>query len=376
MRCLVLALIAGCGFSKSTATPADDMPIIDAEVIDDMVVPMDMPDEKCFGGGPFYICLPAVPSGMVVQGNNIDTSQCNNGSAEQKAMIGTTPVCVVAGDQITINSATSVGVFGNLPLVLVAVTSITIDGTLDASSVRGNTGPNANPTQCITDGIDGNPASGGGGAGGSFGSKGGDGGNGAGTAGTKGLAPAAIGPSTLLRGGCRGGTGGDAGGGPGTAGPGGGAVYLVSRGTITINGIIDASGGGGDGGQAAKGGGAGAGSGGMIAFHAMQLSVTAMAKVNANGGGGGAGAGQNDDGGAGQDPNQLTPLVAALGSQDSTTGRVPGGNGAGGVTGATGGTDNGNGGGGGGGGFGQIRVLKGGTPGSFPAGTVSPIPTL
>lgn len=374
MRRFVLVFLAACGFSKSPGMPADDMPI-DANVIDDMEVPMDMPDDKCFGSGMFYVCVTGgPPTGMTTLGT-VDTGACT-GTNREKVMMNGTQVCVVKGDTITLETGGDSRVTGSLPLVLVAVTSIKIDGALDVYSVRGENGPNSSPSQCNNTGISGNDNNGGGGAGGSFGTKGGDGGNGNAQPNTKGVANAALAsPSDVLRGGCRGGTGGDNGGTNGSAGPGGGAVYLVSRGTITVNGIIDAAGGGGEGGHASKGGAGGGGSGGMIVFHADTLTIAATAKINANGGGGGAGAGQNDSGGPGQSPDQTTPLLPALGSTNDTMGRVPGGNGAGGPTGATAGTDGGNGGGAGGGGFGQIRVLAGGNAASFPTGTVSPIPS-
>jgi len=113
----------------------------------------------------------------------------------------------------------------------------------------------------------------------------------------------------------------------------------------------------------------------MIVFHAQTLTIGALARVVANGGGGGGGAGNNDPGDDGIPGDPANPLLPSLGGQAATTGRCPGGNGAAGTMAPTNGTSFDNGGGGGGGGFGQIRILKGGTPASFPAGTVSPTPT-
>jgi hypothetical protein len=377
VRLLILVLVGACGFSKSAGQPADDMPMIDAAIIDEMVLPPDMFDDKCFGSGMFYLCVTGgAPTGMTpLPDGGLDTGACT-GTNREKVMMNGTMVCVVKGDTITLPAGDATRASGGLPLVLVAVTSISITGTLDAYSIRGDNGPNSSPSQCSFAGTGGDNGNGGGGAGGSFGTKGGDGGNGNNAMNSKGLAAAALSaPSPILRGGCRGGTGGSGGGVAGAAGPGGGAVYLVSRGTISVSGVIDASGGGGDGGHASKGGGGGGGSGGMIVFHAMTLTVAATAKINANGGAGGGGAGNNDDAAPGASPDQTTPLVPALGPTTTTMGRAPGGDGAGGPTGATAGTSGANGGGAGGGGFGQIRVLKGGNAASFPVGTVSPIPS-
>ena len=374
MRWLGLFLLASCKFS---ANVSGDGGGVDGKEIDAAIdAPPDAFDDKCFGAGTFYFCLSAVPSGTESLDNNatFDTTACNTVNA-QPIMIGATQVCALAAETISLSSGQDTVVTGNLPLVLVAVTSITIDGNIDASSFDLKVGPGANSPACDTTGIDGTAAAGstgGGGAGGTFGTIGGNGGTGGVTAG--GVATTAPPKSTILRGGCKGGTGM-----PGTAGlfglggNGGGAIFLASQGTITINGAIDASGGGADGGQASKGGGGGGGSGGMIVFHSLgALTIGAAATLNANGGGGGGGAGNVDPGDDGSDPIVTTPLVVALGGQTATAGRSKGGDGAAGPTAATPGANGGNGGGGGGGGHGLIRVLRGEI--NFPAGTVSPTP--
>lgn len=373
MRALVLTLLAGCSFS--TRLGGDGEARGDGGLDSAIDAPaLDAFDDRCFGGGTFYLCLAALPTGAanLDDSNTLDTTACN-ASGLAKAMIGTTEVCVLAADTITLSPAQFTGVGGDLPLVLTAVTSIAIDGKLDVSSVTGDPGPGANAAQCDATGTDGTTGAngGGGGAGGSFGTAGNNGGTG--NAGSGGVATPAVAKSPVLRGGCPGGTGMPGGTLAAAGGPGGGALYLVSRGSITVTGTIDASGGGGTGGVLAKGGGGGGGSGGMIVFHASSLVVSSAARIVANGGGGGGGAGNTVDGDDGFEPDPTTPNQQAAGGLTTTMGRSSGGAGAAGVTGASPGGNGGNGGGGGGGGLGQIRVLKGGT--SFPAGTTSPAPT-
>jgi hypothetical protein len=378
-RWLPLLMATGCSFSSGLSggdggtgnEPAPDAPP-DA--------PPDAFDERCFGGGTFYFCLDAVPTGTESLDNDspLDTGSCTGSRQVVTSIPGTPPtsVCLVAADAITLDGAVTLSVRGTRPLVLLGVTSITLDGDIDASSFDTKLGPGANPSVCTTAGLDGTAGGtgGGGGAGGTFGSLGGAGGAGGGGANAGGMPPATPpATSTVLRGGCRGGVGASGGGGAGPVGNGGGAVYLVSRGTITVNGVIDASGGGGEGGLQARGGGGGGGSGGMIVFHAETLTVDTAARIFANGGAGGGGAGANADGIDGADPMPPNITQPAVGSKDTTAGRAPAGDGAAGTTAATAGTQGTNGGGGGGGGAGQIRVLRGGI--SFPGGTVSPTPT-
>ena len=367
--------VAGCSFSQSL-TPDDgsngNEPPIDAPPD----VPPDAPDPKCFGSGIFYICSPTDPTGAesLDNDNTIDTTTCN-GSNRGIVNMGTPPlsVCMVFADTITLGSGEIVEVSGTRPLVLAAVTSMTLSGSIDASSFGAKLGPGANPSQCGTAGNGvGALNGGGGGAGGTFTTPGGAGGAGEGVAG--GSPVAATPTSNVLRGGCKGGQGMPGVGVTATeGGNGGGALYLASRGTITINSNIDASGGGGNGGALGRNGGGGGGSGGMIVFHAETLTIASTARVFANGGGGGGGAGTNDPGDPGADPTPPNITVPAQGGQANTGGRSQGGNGAAGTTNATAGSDLGAGGGGGGGGHGLIRVLRDGI--SFPAGTASPVPT-
>ncbi|MBA3818751.1 MAG: hypothetical protein H0X17_07650, partial [Deltaproteobacteria bacterium] len=183
MRWWWLVLLAGCKFAATPGVPSDG----DSDGILPVDAPPDAFDDKCFGGGAFYLCFAAAPSGAFnTTGNTtIGTTGCDN-NTEQKLMLGGQPVCVIAADTITINAAHGIGVVGDLPLVLVAVTSLTIAGTLDAASSRGNAGPDADAADCSLVGIDGgtNVLGGGGGAGGSFGTQGAFGGVGNSAAGT------------------------------------------------------------------------------------------------------------------------------------------------------------------------------------------------
>ena len=375
MRWLGLILLAACKFSTNISGDGG----VDGKEIDAAIdAPPDMMQANCFGSGMMYVCVDAPPSGTEDLNNNntLDTDACNIVNSSKRMTVGGQQVCVIAATTIMLGAADDVVISGSLPLVLAATQAINIDGGLDAASYDAKRGPNANASQCNSAGIDGTAmvgGSGGGGAGGTFGTIGGNGGTGGATAGGVATTPPA--KSAILRGGCAGGTGmpGGTAGNNAAGGAGGGAIMLASHGTITIKGEIDASGSGAIGGLQAKGGGGGGGSGGMIVFDALgAITINATARINANGGGGGGGAGQGANGDPGADPIVTMPLVAALGGQDETQGKIKGGNGAAGTTNATAGGLGSNGGGGGGGGHGLIRVTQGAI--NFPAGTVSPTP--
>jgi len=358
MRLALVALLAGCSFqAKSAATGSPDGPtthdgpkIIDAAIDS----PPDAFDDKCFGGGPFYVCLTGVPSGQQMLPDPTNTSNCT-GTGFQTAMMGTTPVCVFAGASV---STDDTNVTGNKPLVVIATGDIDQSGYIDASSANGRgDGPGANDASCttVTNNGGNNAGGAGGGAGGSFGTRGAMGGGGGGAnGGTAG--PVVPPPVTKLRGGCAGGSGGNGGGGLPTGGSGGGAVMFIARGTIHLDGTIDVSGAGGDGGHQTKGGGGGGGSGGMIVLHGI-VSATTNAILFANGGGGGGGAGQGTDGLTGGDA--MAYDTPASGAQSNSGGSSTGGNGATQNVPPTAPGTAGNGGGGGGGGLGVIRLLGG-----------------
>jgi hypothetical protein len=317
--------------------------------------PIDTPpNEFCYGAGVVSACFASKPTGGVTLSNttiNTDTYAC-------ATVIGSVPGCVVAGDSIATSG--QVNVTGSKPLVLVAVTTINVSGTLDAAShLGGQVGAAADYASCNP----GTPPSGAhdGGAGGSFGTTGGDG-NGVG----KGVAGTTI-AATSLHGGCPGQDGG--GGNHGVHGHGGGAIYFIADGSIAVVGALDVSGSGATGGQATQSGGGGGGSGGMIVFDAP--SVTAGA-IYANGGGGGEGgtAGGNA-GGSGQDPNNAaTAAPGGTGSSSAGDGGSGGVAAAGGQPGSAGNSGGGN--GGGGGGVGVIKLYR---AISISGGAVSPPPS-
>ena len=320
----------------------------------------------CYGAGPGKVCFAQAPTGTQMLNAAIDTDT----AACATNVIGTSPGCVLAGDTVMVTG--TVAVTGSKPLVLVAATTLTIAGTLDASSHRaggGQIGAGADPATCNAGTV---PGTRGGGAGGSFGTQGGNGGNNNGGNGA-GIAGAAQATLTTLRGGCPGQTGNTGGGTAGTAGHGGGAVYLIAGATLLVtSGSINASGQPGGGAMPSSAGGGGGGAGGLIVFDAP--SVTNNASVFANGGGGGEGASGNTNGNTGADPT-------ANSAPGGTGGSGPGGDGGKGAfaanaaTNGANGTGNGTGGGGGGGGGGAglIKLYQATTIGGN--GTVSPPPS-
>jgi hypothetical protein len=317
----------------------------------------------CYGMGPGKVCFAQAPTGT----QNLSAAINTDGAMCATNVIGTSPGCVIAGDSIAITG--TVTVTGSKALVLVAATTLTINGALDASSRRGGggqIGAGADPAGCDPGTA---PGAHGGGAGGSFGGTGGNGGND--PAGMHaGIAGAAQATLTALRGGCPGQTGA-VGGTAGAPGHGGGAVYLIAGTSITIaSGTINASGEPGTGGSTMGAGGGGAGAGGLVAFDAP--AVTNNASVFANGGGGGEGAGTNSTGQTPADPT----ATAAPGGAGATTSGGDGGPGAFGANGnGTAGlpATNSGGGGGGGGGAGLIKLYQATSIGG--SGTTSPPPT-
>jgi hypothetical protein len=246
---------------------------------------------------------------------------------------------------------------GSRPLILVAVSTITVAATLDVAShrVSGQHGAGSPSPEC-TFGTLPPGGNGGGGAGGSFGGRGGDGGG----ATARGIAGTPTVP-TEIRGGCPGQRGASLGGvSVSQFGAGGGAIYLIANESITITGTINASGAGASatgfsGGGTGLGGGGG-GSGGMIGLDAAILDISGRVFANGGGGAGGTGGGGGNGGSFGQDPS--APLVAAPGGIANNN-AGPGGAGAASTTldGQVGFNGAGGGHGGGGGGAGVIRVF-------------------
>lgn len=317
---------------------------------------------SCYGASTGLVkpCFPAPPTENVILPTTIDTSASTLCSTVVTSDDNSTAnYCVIAGATISVPDA--VNVTGAKPLVLVAVTTITIGANLDAASHRmpAKIGPGADRSTC--DGGAG-PTNNGGGAGGSLVGLGGAGGDNAGNngGGTRGAAQTI----STLRGGCPG--QGGASGTPGRGGHGGGAVYLIAGTSITIEAAINASGEGGLPGTDNGGGAGGGGSGGMIGLDAPLITNNGV--VFANGGSGAEGCSSgNTDGAAGNEPTSASPSGQS-GGQTQT-----GGDGGGGGAGGTGGgmadgspgldaqqfMGNTGGGGGGGGGVGVIKVYRG-----------------
>lgn len=334
-------------------------------------------DPTCFGPpGNYQVCLTNMPSAPVALPNTINTD--NSALCATTQPMGWTmnqaAACFVVGTDITQSGTTKVT--GSRPLVLVAAGTLTISGTLDASSRQGGSAGPANNLGCGAYSVvpQSSLIGGGGGAGGSFRTAGGNGGGGNGgnsnpgqSLGSDPFAP------TVLRGGCdaqRGATG-SVGSNAGSFGRGGGSVYLLSGGAIDLSGgVIDASGSGGVGGDADTGG-SGGGAGGMIElFATTTLTTTAATTLFANGGGGSGGADATSTGGSGADPTAAAITTAAPGGSGGG-----GGNGGSGFAGTTqasngkqGGGGKGGGGGGGGGGYIQSNQLLGSA--AFSAGVI------
>lgn len=358
------------------------------------------------------VCLSAAPTGAVTLGPTINTGSvaAGTGCTELVPQASGPALCVIAGASIDIPTNVTVqavalaptgsAMTATSPLVLIATGSITIEGTLDASShfqatVGGIPALGAGArtaTGCLVTGADGQPGTadsgGGGGAGGSFGSAGATGGTGGNNGNVGRGNPGAASPPTGLTGGCPGGKGGDGSGAPtggdnsgGGGGNGGGAVLLLAGDSISVTGKISASGAGGTGGGRgvnSSGGGGGGGAGGMIALEATRITVTGAVFANGGGGGGGGGnAGGNDAGKPGTDP--VAPGTPAAGGTTTNNGGAGGAGSffstaAGNTAPVAGRNGSGNqpecGGGGGGGGAGAIRVY--GPAASSIGGTVSP----
>ena len=325
----------------------------------------------CYGTGLVVACFDAVPTGTLMLGGN----QPINTDTDARCATTTNAVaaCVLAAESITVANGFFAAT-GSRPLVLVATQTISITGTLTASSFRqfDIVGAGADMPGCTAGAA---PTGSSGGAGGSFGGMGGNGAV-AGTAASAGMAGASFVPTTL-RGGCSGQDGADAVAplGPGAKGRGGGALYLIANTSITIAGTLSANGSGGTGGGTGdSAGGGGGGSGGFIGLDTPSLMVTGS--VLANGGGGGEGSSTQNPGASGQDTSTAT--VAAAGGAGGTSFGTDGGDGSVGaqLAGENGAAQCTNtcttplSGGGGGGGAGIIKLYR-----ATSAGGISPAPT-
>jgi hypothetical protein len=341
------------------------------------------------------VCALGADDGVIELGGEILDTDSDARCRDHAQGGGADEACLIYGSSITVVAGATTTVTGGRPLVLVAATTITIAGTLDAGSGDGHDGPSSNPAACLAfpTAPETDAGGGGGGAGGSFAATGGDGGEGdtndspPNTA-AGGTHTAAVGVPAVIRGGCGGQRGGDQGGGGGGAGDGGdggrggGGVWLVARGAVVVEagGAVSAAGAGGAGGEEHAGGGGG-GAGGMIRIGAP--TVTIAGTVAANGGGGGGGGVQftrgggmqveisgedGDDGeigsGGGLGGTGATYMTTVLGGNGGAGGGIAVGGGVAGMA-----SDVGAGGGGGGVGYVILR------PGAEVTGTVSPAPT-
>jgi hypothetical protein len=262
--------------------------------------------------------------------------------------LGSLQAALFVTNKFTIEAGMSVKVVGNLPLIVVALSDVSINGLLDATvdtiygdhayaggasgpamSTRGN-GPGGGTAPTAMSGA----------GGGGFCGKGGDGAAATGTGAAGGIAYGN--PTNVpLLGGSSGASGGyEKGGGSG------GAIQIASATSIQVTalGVIDVGGGGG--GWIQSGGG----SGGAILLQAPTVTVAGTLAAN---GGGGAESGDNNNG------QNAQPSATAAAGGVASSGRNAGGNGAAGtaVDGAAGPivamSANG---GGGGGGAGRIRI--------------------
>jgi hypothetical protein len=369
MRWLFFVAFAGCGFQHGAldnSTPGSDsgMPRMDGGATPDAFVAPDA--RTCFGAGLVNVCLASAPmQPLTLTTGNLDTGVDTNCTQVINGM------CVLAGSTVDVPATINVRAIGGRPLVIVAATTLTVTGTIDASSRRmGYRGSGSNGTPCTLagEGLDESHGSSGG-AGGSFGDKGGNGGNGntnfssdGGVMRIGGTAGNATAP-TAVRGGCAGAKGGDGSGTSpgGGGGASGGAIYLIAGNTIDVamTGRLFASGAGG-GGASYSGGGGGGGSGGLIGLDAPTITMAGIVAAN---GGAGSGGGGNNLGAAGEDGTTELYTTAALGGGGSL-GRGDGGTGSAGAITDGGAGANSDGGGGGGGGSAGVAWVKGALTGT------------
>jgi hypothetical protein len=372
VSCLLLAL-TGCNKIFNISDPVDD---VDGGGVDDVSATTDA--RRCFGT-ELEVCLDPLPTDPIA-----DLSGTLDTETSPSCLASVAAACVVAATDVTVPSGKTLQVTGSRPLVVIATGTLTIAGTLDASShaVPVKAGPGALGATCNA--FAATPSARGGGAGGSFA---GLGGSGAGaitpTTGNGGEPPAVI-TTIEFRAGCP----GQNSGGPtanrfGLGGLGGGAVYVMAGTAIDVSGSVTASGAPGTGGECTDAsaclggsgnahGAGGGGSGGMIILEAPVVSVTGA--VFADGGGGGEGSSSTINGNDGKVPDGN---AAAPGGGLEAGAPSNGGNGGAGshaaiaAANAEPGDDPGAG-GGGGGGAGVIRLH--GAPSIAGGGSVSPAP--
>ena len=283
------------------------------------------------------------------------------------------PIAVYVARSIHIPAKMTLTIQGKNPVVLIALDTIDVRGSLVAaatgdSAIAGGHGPAKKENARGAGPGGGSPATtvsaGGGGA---HCGKGGVGasevGKAAPPATRAGVAYGAASLAPLLGGSAGGAAAASAGG------AGGGAVQLIARTSIHIaaGGVIHAGGGGGEfGGEASGQEAAGGGSGGSILLEAQDVTVAGTLAVN--GGGGGSGTSSNIPSGA----NATGSATPAPGG--ASNGVSPGGSGSGGtrIDGANGAASPDKTAGGGGGGAGRIRINTKSGVATLAGGTLSP----
>jgi hypothetical protein len=304
---------ASSGFCAATGVSCDpDGGVI---VTDDAAITDDSVDAgTCYGTLPVQLCFTTAPTGAVNVAS-VATDACSGGSIMP---VNGHDSCVIAGDTVTVETG---AMTGSLPLVLVAASTLTVTGAVNASSTNGvvggpaaQIGAGASSLACSAS-VDATLIFGGG-AGGRFQGRGGAG---LGTGGGQDVSTVGeIRP-------CRGGTGGA----NGVFAPGGlpgGVIHLIAGGSITITGSINASGAGGFGGPVNRGGGGG-GSGGFIGVDAPSITIDPGAKLLAAGGGGGGGGDGGNAGMPGGNPTFGMPGLGGVGPMGGDGGNGSGFNG-------------------------------------------------
>ena len=336
--------------------------MIDAAVQLDAPLDAPNPGQHCFMGF-FNVCIDPGPGDRTFAGTvEIDTMMPTAACTFVQPQAQAPNVCVIVGNNIIVAPGATVRLVGPLPVAFVAYDTITISGTVDASSRlagRRGAGSGTGPCNIAQQGTKATQtiAGGGGGAAGALGFDGGKGGVGTGGSGG-GITTMRVSNNNLLwiRGGCAGANGGtnSNGQGAGVAGHGGGAVHFVARVAVELasTAVINASGSAGAP-AGLRGGGGGGGSGGFIGFQAPMFSTDPGAQVFAVGGGGSAGGGNSAAGVAGNEATGPGATLVATGMGGGGNGGIGtpgiGDAGTGGIP-AGGGTAGGGGGGGGGGG--------------------------
>jgi hypothetical protein len=298
-------------------------------------------------------------------------------------------LAVLSVDALDVAAGATIQVVGVKPLLIVAWSTVVVDGALDASSHLGVVDGEAHIAQTVRFGAGanggcGDPSVGKDGTGATdagLGSGGGGGGalQGSGGAASPGGAADVMGgsggigaPAAALHGGCHGGLSGIAGRRfsmvkdlRSQGGAGGGALRIIAHDSIAVAGSISANGAGGAGAPTASGcGGGGGGSGGALALEAPIVMLGGT--LTANGGSGGGGGNETEPGHDGADGR--TDGTAAPGGAVAANGcGAAGGAGSAGdplvgesatLPDACGADVDGGGGGGGGGGAGFIRITS------------------